>query len=184
MEEAFQKGAGFSLAEAAEGGTRGSAGGILEDEARRLGIEPPPGLSAAELYDLIFIHAVEPSLPRDKPAAILDYPAFVPVLAKKKAPSGPRSGAWVERWELYIDGIELANCFSEEQDPAAVRSFFRSEGAEKAAGALVPHAVDPRCWETFKDFPRCSGAALGLDRLIMAFLEKSSIDGVLPFPLT
>jgi lysyl-tRNA synthetase class 2 len=170
MEEAFRNWAGFSLEEAAEGGT-------LEKEARRLGIAPPPGLSPAALYDLIFIHAVEPSLPKERPAAILDYPAFVPCMARKKA-----GGKAFERWELYINGIELANCYSEEGDPQLVRSFFEAEGAEKAAHALLPHAVDGDYWKTFNNFPVCTGAALGLDRLIMALLGKSAIDGVLPFP--
>jgi lysyl-tRNA synthetase class 2 len=75
MEEAFTRWAGFSLFEAAEGG-------ILEKEARKRGLDPPPGLDTAALYDLIFIHAVEPALPKDKAVAILDYPAFVPCLAK------------------------------------------------------------------------------------------------------
>ncbi|MDR0998959.1 MAG: LysR family transcriptional regulator, partial [Treponema sp.] len=76
MGEAFGRWAGFDLYEAAA-----SPGG-LEAEARRLGLEPPPGLDTGALYDLIFVHAVEPMIPRDRPLAIVDYPAFVPCLAK------------------------------------------------------------------------------------------------------
>jgi lysyl-tRNA synthetase class 2 len=177
MEEAFVRYAGFSLFRAAEEGT-------LEAEARKLGIDPPPGLGAPALYDLIFIHAVEPSLPKDRAVALTDYPAFVPCLARKTG-----DGRTVERWELYARGIELANCYSEETDPDEIRRYFDREGREKTNTALVPHAIDDDYWKNFlpkadRPFPRCSGAALGLDRLFMALTGISSIDGALPFPMS
>lgn len=167
--QAFEKYAGFDLFTAVE------EKGALEKEAHRLGIEPMPCMETAQLYDLIFIHSVEPHLKTDKPVALLDYPAFVPCLAKKSP-----NGKTVERWELYYNGIELANCFSEETDPQTVRDFFISEAAEKGKTSLVKHDVDHDFWEIFKDFPKCSGVAMGLDRLIMALTGVSAIDGVLP----
>ena len=169
--EAFARYAGFDLFEAAD------RPGAMETEARRLGLDPPDGLKTAELYDLIFIHAVEPRLKQKTPVALLDYPAFVPCLARRGA-----GGKTVERWELYWNGIELANCFSEETDPARVRDFFESEAAAKEHSA-VRHAIDRDYWKHFQDFPACSGVALGLDRLIMALLGRSTIDSVLPFPM-
>jgi lysyl-tRNA synthetase class 2 len=175
LEEAFSRWAGFDL-------YRAAADHRMEDEARRLGLDPPQGLDQAALYDLIFIHAVEPNLPRDKPVALIDYPAFVPCLAKKS-----RDRKTVERWELYVRGIELANCYSEETDAEEVRRFFESEAAEKEKNALVTHRVDGNYWKNF--LPRSntvfsySGVALGLDRLIMILTGRSSIDGVLPFPM-
>jgi lysyl-tRNA synthetase class 2 len=177
MEEAFERWAGFRLYEAAKEGR-------LETEARRLGLDPPPGLGTGALYDLIFIHAVEPNLPRDKPAAILDYPAFVPCLAQRS-----RDGRTAERWELYVRGVELANCYSEETDAEEVRGYFEAEGKIKNAEALIPHRLDGDYWKTFlpdasgRPFPRCSGVAMGLDRLIMIITGRSTIDGVLPFPM-
>jgi lysyl-tRNA synthetase class 2 len=178
VEEAFSRWAGFDLYDAVRRGT-------LETEARKLGLDPPPGLDAGALYDLIFIHCLEPALPRDRPVVLLDYPAFVPCLAKKKA-----GGRAVERWELYVRGIELANCYSEEGDSQRVRAYFEREGEIKNRTALVPHRVDGDYWKTFlprggagEPFPRCSGAAMGLDRLIMALAGKSTINGVLPFPM-
>jgi lysyl-tRNA synthetase class 2 len=88
----------------------------------------------------------------------------------------------VERWELYVNGVELANCYSEETDPGTVRRYFEAEGAIKNRNALVPHAADPDYWKNFTDFPRCSGVAMGLDRLVMALTGRKTIDGVLPFP--
>ncbi|MDR1900159.1 MAG: LysR family transcriptional regulator [Treponema sp.] len=218
VEEAFSRWAGIDLYGAAEEGPRGSAR-TLAEAARRLGLEPPPDLDTPALYDLIFIHAVEPALPRDRPVALTDYPAFVPCLAKKG-----RDRRTVERWELYVNGVELANCYSEETEPEAVRRYFEAETAAKNRKALVPHRVDPRYWELFlpkknaagintfaagintfaagintfaagidtfaaavngepPSFPRCSGVAMGLDRLIMALTGRKTIDGVLPFPM-
>jgi lysyl-tRNA synthetase class 2 len=177
MEEAFSRWAGFNLYEAAEGGT-------LEAEARRLGLDPPPGLDSGALYDLIFIHRVEPALPMDRPVALMDYPAFVPCLAR-----GHAKGKTRERWELYFRGIELANCYSEETGAEEVRRYFEAETANTGGGsltkknALVPHAVDRDYWRIFENFPRCSGNALGVDRLIMALTGRSTIDSVLPFPM-
>jgi lysyl-tRNA synthetase class 2 len=179
MEEAFAKWAGFNLFDVVNVDAAEQNVGLAR-EARRLGLNPLADLGIPELYDLIFIHCVEPSLPRNKPVVLMDYPAFVPCLAKKS----PQGGT-VERWELYVRGIELANCFSEETDPAQVRSFFEAEKVQKEKSALIRHPVDDDYWKLFRgdSFPPCSGVALGLDRLIMALTGHSSIDGVLPFPM-
>jgi len=169
--EAFSRFANFDLFAAVE------KEGALEEQARKLGLDPPQGMTTAALYDLIFIHAVEPHLKAEKPIALLDYPAFVPCLAKKSP-----NGKTVERWELYYNGIELANCFSEETDPQKVKDFFITEEAEKEKTAIVRHNVDHDYWKMFERFPPCSGVALGLDRLIMALTGRSNIDAVLPFP--
>ncbi|MDR1287891.1 MAG: LysR family transcriptional regulator [Treponema sp.] len=171
VSDAFAEWAGFDLYRAAEEGS-------LAEEARRLGLDPPPSLDTGGLYDLIFIHAVEPKLPRENPVALMDYPAFVPCLAKKG-----KDGRTAERWELYINGVELANCYSEETDPEEVRRYFALEGEAKKKNALVDHAVDEDYWKIFSAFPACSGVALGLDRLIMTIAGRRSIDAVLPFPM-
>jgi lysyl-tRNA synthetase class 2 len=170
--EAFSRYAGFDLFASVET-PKG-----LENEARRLGLDPVPEQSAVTLYDLIFIHAVEPHLKQNRVIALLDYPAFVPALAKKSS-----NGKTVERWELYFNGIELANCYSEETEPRRVRDFFESEAESKERQAVVKHKVDHDYYKIFEKtgFPACSGVALGLDRLIMAICGRSSIDGVLPF---
>ena len=174
--QAFERWAGFDLFAAA--GEKGA----LEAHARRLGLDPPPGMETAALYDLIFIHAVEPHLTTGKPVALLDYPAFVPCLARRSHNGKTRFCETVERWELYYNGIELANCFSEERDPQKVKDFFKAEEEEKKRTSLIQHNVDHNYCKVFEDFPRCSGVAMGLDRLIMALTGRSTIDGVLPFP--
>jgi len=170
--EAFKKWAGFDLYAEAE-----KKGG-LEAQAQRLGLDPMPNLPVGALYDLIFIHAVEPKIKAQKPFALIDYPAFVPCLAKKS-----ENGKTCERWELYYNGIELANCYSEETDPQKVEEFFIEETEQKEKTAIVKHKVDDDYYKTFGNFPRCSGVALGMDRLIMALTNRSTIDSVLPFVL-
>jgi len=188
MEEAFRQWAGFSLTEAA-GKSAQEARIAMEKEAGRLGLEPrlenvEDSAAIIILYDLIFIHTVEPSLPKDKPVVLFDYPAFIPCLALAGTKPGGAvlQGGTKERWELYINGIELANCYSEETDPGEVRDFFEKESSEKELRALVKHRVDGNYWKNFAGFPPCSGVALGLDRLFMCFLNKSGIENVLAFP--
>jgi lysyl-tRNA synthetase class 2 len=176
--EAFSRWAGFDLFKTAEICEKEGENSAMETQGRKLGLEPPPNLSLGELYDLIFIHAVEPNFKKKKPVALINYPAFVPCLAKKSP-----DGKTVERWELYYNGIELANCFSEETDPLTVEKFFISEAAKKEKNAIVKHKVNHDYWKIFTDFPRCSGVAMGLDRLIMALSSRSTIDSVLPFIL-
>jgi lysyl-tRNA synthetase class 2 len=168
VDEAFVRWAGFSVLDAAEGGR-------LREAAAGLGLDCRASPDDASLFDLVFVHAVEPRLRDQGLVALSAYPAFVPCLAKKGA--DPRT---VERWELYCNGLELANCYTEETDPRAVRAFFQSE-TERKRGALVPHKVDPDYWRVFEGFPPCSGVALGLDRLLMTLSGRSRIDAVLPF---
>jgi lysyl-tRNA synthetase class 2 len=177
VEAAFREFAGIDLFGAVEAGR-------LAEEARRLGLETPDDLDTKTVYDLIFIHAVEPRLPKDTITALLDYPAFVPCLAKKNP-----DGKTVERWEIYGRGVELANCYSEETDAETVRRYFEEEGRAKEKTALAPHRIDSGYWKLFAEgpgkrpFPKCSGVAMGLDRLIMVLTGRSSIDAVLPFPM-
>lgn len=171
MEEAFNKFAGFSL-------KKSIADGTLQKEAVRLGINAPQGTSDADLYNLIFINSVEPNLGQDRPVALLDYPAIVPCLAQLNA-----DGLTRQRWELYMRGLEIANCYSEETCGENVKQYFNVEGKLKTETAKVKHNIDSDYWKIFeKDrFPKCSGVALGMDRLIMAFTGRKTIDAVLPF---
>jgi len=169
--QAFSRYAGFDLFGAAAEGDIAMA-----EQACALGLEPEAGMTTPQLFDLIFIHAVEPHLKTEKPVALLDYPAFVPCLAKRA-----ENGITFERWELYYKGMELANCYSEETDPQKVKEFFTSEEDKKNRSAIVKHRVESGYYKIFKDFPRCSGVAMGLDRLIMALCGRSCIDMVMPF---
>ncbi|MCR4714191.1 MAG: LysR family transcriptional regulator [Treponemataceae bacterium] len=198
MDDAFQKYAGFRLSQS-------QTPAELAEHARRLGIAELPDSPFNkwpwdDLYELILVQCVDPALVNvPKPVFLMDYPAKVPCLAKDVPlkhdcaanGSGGKNASrfvekdtplWKERWELYAVGTELANCYTEEDNPENVREYFKQEGRLKNETALIPHATDDEYWKVFKDFPHCSGVAMGVDRLIMLLAGRKSIESVLPFP--
>jgi lysyl-tRNA synthetase class 2 len=170
MDEAFCRYAGFSLLE-------NSSISLLSKQLDRLELPYNKNDNKETLYNRLFLTLVEPALPEDRTVVLTEYPSFVPTLAKTE-PGSPFS----ERWELYIKGIELANCFSEETSPERIARYFEKEGVEKSK-ALVPHNVDKDFSLIFnEDYPRVSGVALGVDRLLMSLCGAGEIDEVLLFP--
>ncbi len=132
------------------------------------------------IFNRIFLTEVEPFLPNDKPLVIYNYPAQIDCLAKE-IPGTP----WKDRWELYCAGVELANCYSEETDSKRVSEFcIREYGIKKQTSRVVPE-YDPAFISAFeKDFPECSGTAMGVDRLIQIFTGTDRLEGVILFPLS
>ncbi len=144
--------------------------------ARRQGMRSRSDVTYEELFNRLFVHLVEPELPRDRAVVLFDYPAAIPTLAAEKAGT-----PWAQRWELYLGGIETANCYTEERDSRKVRSFFASEQARKTR-SVVPHRIDEQYYRVFgENFPDCSGVAMGVDRLLMVLLGEQSINRVIPF---
>ena len=145
----------------------------LARRARALEVPVADDDSWADLFHKVFLSFVEPALPTDRPLVLHDYPAGVPTLARRR-------GFWAERWELYLGGIEIANCYSEATDPAAIEEFFRGQSEAKRA-AREPHLVD---WELLTalqaGLPPCSGTALGVDRLLLVLLNEDSVSQVNP----
>ncbi len=127
-----------------------------------------------EVFNLLFVSKTEPEICSKGITVLMDYPVQIPCMAKKKQDS-----PYYERWELYIDGIEIANCYSEETDPEKVREYYRTETAAKNSLAQVPVDVDPSYPEIFKGFPKCSGTALGMDRLVMILTGCTDIKDVI-----
>lgn len=186
MDDAFRSFAGFPLSD-------NPAPADLAQQAARLGLGDEETLATwnwDDLYELILVHTVEPALPRDHPVALMDYPAAVPCLAAEKSetiehPDG-RLIRWNtrERWELYAGGVELANCYTELRDAGQIRRYMETGNREKADSARIPHPPVPHFDQICARMPPCSGSAMGLDRLIMLLAGKTSLDSVLPFPLT
>ncbi len=169
MDDAFERFAGFRLSDC-------NTALDLAKHAAKLGLYTEEELKdwqKDELYELILVNNVEPCLNLEKPVFLLDYPSFVPCLAKDKSPM------WKERWELYAKGIELANCYSEETNAVCVKEYFEIEGALKNKTARVPHALDNNYWKTFVDFPECSGVAMGVDRFIAVLGGYGSLEPIL-----
>jgi lysyl-tRNA synthetase class 2 len=132
----------------------------------------------AERFNLDLVEKVEPSLPRDRPVFLKDYPAEEAALACLK--SADRRVA--ERWELYIGGVELANAFTELRsvEEQAMR-FEKAAEARRESGRDV-YPVDIRFMESLeKGLPQCSGVALGMDRLVMLLCNADSIRDVRAF---
>jgi lysyl-tRNA synthetase class 2 len=150
--------------------------GALQQQCEKSGLMYTSEDSWETLFNRIFLTQVEPHIPSHRPCILYDYPARIPCLAKP-IPGTP----WCERWELYYQEMEIANCFSEETDPERVRAYLEHEIA-RLPGSLREW-VDTAFVSLFTpDFPRCSGVALGMDRLIMALTGASTISEVLLFP--
>jgi len=170
MEEAFRTYADIDLASCV-------LPSDLVREGERRGLLMPSDPTWEEAFHVIFLSLVEPVLPRDKPLVLLDYPALIPTTARHG-----KGTLFAERWELYVKGIEIANCYTEETDPAEIRSFLLSEQSRKR-DSRVRHPVDQGFAELFeKGFPPCAGVALGLDRLEMVLSGETSLEGVILFP--
>ena len=172
MAEAFRELAGLDLA----GLDRVEA---LIAAARGCGADARDDWTWEQAFHGAFLAAVEPRLPRDRPLVLADWPAAVPTTARRR-PGTP----WAERWELYLDGVEVANCYTEETDPAAVARFLADEAARQRTARVVPR-VDEGYGRLFAGgFPACSGVALGVDRLEMVFRGARALEGVINFPLS
>lgn len=155
----------------------------LRNAARRLGLVIDDDLKEpwADTFNRIFINFVEPSLNGPAPIVITDYPAQIECLAKG-------NGITKKRWELYFNGIEIANCYDEETDPVKVEEYFKREYASLAhsrasAGSVIPD-IDNGYFRIFESFPECSGVAIGMDRLLMAECGKNSIEDLILFPFS
>ena len=125
--------------------------------------------------DLLMSHVVEPALPRDCPVFIYDYPASQAALAQIR-------GGLAERFELYINGMELANGFHELGDAAEQRRRFENENRRRAEMDLPAMPLDESLLAALEaGLPDCAGVALGIDRLLMLLAGEDDISTVLAF---
>lgn len=153
----------------------------LRDCAHRHGITVS-GLAADDKdgwLNLLLTHLVEPHLGRGRLTFIHDYPASQAALACIRREQVPVA----ERFELYLEGIELANGFHELANAEEQRARFETERRNRQALGLsdIPH--DQYLLAALQHgLPECSGVALGLDRLVMLAAGAASIVDVIPFP--
>jgi elongation factor P--(R)-beta-lysine ligase len=132
-----------------------------------------------ELLDLLMATRVGPSLGRNGLCFLTHYPASQAALARLDA-SDPRVAL---RFEVYLDGIELANGFEELTDAAAQRARFENDQQLRLrAGAEVPAADERLLQALAAGLPPCSGVAVGFDRVLMLAAGAGHIDEVLAFP--
>jgi lysyl-tRNA synthetase class 2 len=116
-------------------------------------------------------------LPQDVPAILMDYPAEAASLARLK-PGDPTVG---ERFELYAGGLELANGFSELNDPLEQRARFLEANDKRLRSGLPPLPLPEPFLADLGDMPPAAGIALGIDRLVMLCADADRIDDVIAF---
>ncbi len=144
--------------------------GLIKEEAKIIG--------RGGYLDIISKELVEPHL--EQPTFITDYPIELSPLAKKHR-SDPRL---TERFELFIDGVEYGNGFSELNDPDDQRARFEAQRARKEAGDEEAHPIDEDFLFALQHgMPPTTGFGLGVDRFIMLLTGAHSIRDVIFFPI-
>lgn len=149
--------------------------------AREQGISDVPGLGEDRdaWLDLLMSHVVQPKLGQHGPSLVYDYPASQAALARVH----PGPPAVAERFELFINGIELANGFHELTDAAEQRRRFTSDRTRRQQLGLRDVPQDERLLAALESgLPPCAGVALGFDRLVMLATGARSISEVMAFP--
>jgi lysyl-tRNA synthetase, class II len=152
-----------------------------EAQLRRLcaarGIETRPGTGPGGLLDALFSELVQPALVR--PCFLVDFPVETSPLARV---SRTRPGV-VERFEVFAAGMELANAFSEQNDPAAQRAAFEAQVALRARGDDEAQPMDLDYLRALEyGMPPTGGVGIGIDRLTMLATGARSIRDVILFP--
>jgi lysyl-tRNA synthetase class 2 len=146
--------------------------------ARRLGLSVEPAWGAGRITTDMFERLNQDAL--IEPTFVYDFPTEVSPLSKQK-PDDPDT---VERFELYVGGFEVANAFSELNDPAEQRRRFEAQLVGRAAGDLEAHAMDEDYIRALEHgMPPTAGEGVGIDRLVMVLTDSPSIRDVILFPL-
>ncbi|MFK5913496.1 MAG: EF-P lysine aminoacylase EpmA [Woeseiaceae bacterium] len=153
----------------------------LSEAAEKAGVDVV-GMEEAstdDWLDLLMSLVVEKNLPKNCPVFIYDYPANQAALAKIKKGSPDVA----ERFEIYINGIELANGFYELTDAKEQRQRFEKEQRQRKEAEIMNIPLDENFIAALEHgMPECAGVALGIDRLLMLLLGLENIDEVLTFP--
>jgi len=146
--------------------------------AKKLRLELQRSWGAGKIATEIFERLNEDDLVQ--PTFVYDFPTEVSPLSKQK-PDDPDT---VERFELYIGGFEVANAFSELNDPAEQRRRFEMQLSDRAAGDDEAHAMDEDYIRALEyGLPPAAGEGVGIDRLVMLLTNSPSIRDVILFPL-
>jgi lysyl-tRNA synthetase class 2 len=145
-----------------------------------LGIRDADGLRRDDLLDLVLTQRIEGRLDRVRPTFIHDYPASQAALARVRDGQPPLA----ERFEVFCEGLELANGYHELVDPIEQRRRFEADLELRRAEGLPQVPIDERLIAALEHgLPSCSGVALGVDRLVMLAAGTRDIREVMAFPI-
>ena len=134
-------------------------------------------INRGEITNELFEKYVEPTL--IQPTFIFDYPLEISPLSKQKK-DNPEL---VERFELFVNSMELANAFTELNDPAEQKRRFEEQVAKRKAGDMESHFMDEDYIEALEyGMPPTGGLGIGIDRLMMLLTNSDSIKEVILFP--
>jgi lysyl-tRNA synthetase class 2 len=175
--KAFARHAGIDLAATMPGGSLDRD--ALARAAVAAGLRIATDDTWSDLFSRVLAALVEPHLGRDQATILDEYPSSEAALARPTLHDPSRA----ERFELYVCGVELANCFGELTDPAEQRRRFEAEMAEKARLFGERYPLDEDFLAALATMPPASGAALGFDRLVMLATGASHIEQVLWTPI-
>jgi len=151
--------------------------GQLQRLCAARGITTRPGTGPGGLLDALFSELVQPGLVG--PTFVLDYPREISPLARVKR-GQPHV---VERFELFVAGMELANAFSEQNDPEAQAAAFEEQMERRAAGDEEAQVTDHDYVRALEyGMPPTGGVGIGVDRLAMLVTDSRSIRDVILFP--
>ncbi|TET87913.1 MAG: lysine--tRNA ligase [Dehalococcoidia bacterium] len=149
----------------------------LRAKMQERGLEVDPYKGRGKLIDELISTFVEPAI--TQPTFVLDYPVELSPLAKRK-PDNPRL---VERFEAFTRGMEIANAFTELNDPLEQRERFQQQLKEREAGDEETELLDEDFLLALEHgMPPTGGLGVGIDRLIMLLTNQSSIREVILFP--